>query len=278
MNCWRARIVLLLTASGLFLYALPSPSLTYGAIVLLHVALGALFIFFLLPLLASLELTERLGARYAWALLACGAILGLALIYLGTPHRLKGWFYAHIFLCAAGVLLLAASWMDSRGWLGRGASGQVLRLGMLLVATTGVAGGAWWVREITWENAYRIKNPAMAPATMDGEGDGPQGRFFPSSAQTKNGGTIPAKYFMQSEACERCHKDMYRQWYGSAHHFSSFNNQWYRKSIEYMQEVAGVRSSKWCAGCHDPAILFIGMFDTPSTQIVQPPRAARGPR
>jgi len=26
------------------------------------------------------------------------------------------------------------------------------------------------------------------------------------------------------------------------HHFSSFNNQWYRKSIEYMQEVAGVRS------------------------------------
>jgi len=24
------------------------------------------------------------------------------------------------------------------------------------------------------------------------------------------------------------------------HHFSSFNNQWYRKSIEYMQEVAGV--------------------------------------
>src|SRR5260370_28522339 len=46
MNCWRARIVLLLTASGLFLYALPSPSLTYGAIVLLHVALGALLSFF----------------------------------------------------------------------------------------------------------------------------------------------------------------------------------------------------------------------------------------
>src|SRR5260370_16750842 len=161
--------------------------------------------------------------------------------------------------------------MASRGWLGKGAGGQVLRLGLLLAVTAGVAGVAWWVREITWENAYRIKNPAMAPTTMDGEGDGVQGRFFPSSAQPKNGGTIPAKYFMQSEACERCHKDIYSQWYGSAHHFSSFNNQWYRKSIEYMQEVAGVRSSKWCAGCHDPALLFSGMFDTPLKHIFAPP-------
>src|SRR5260370_8563331 len=116
MNRWRARIVLLLTASGLFLYALPSPSLTYGAIVLLHVALGALFIFLLLPLLARLERTERLGARCAWALLACGAILGLALIYLGTPHRLKGWVYAHIFLSAPPVLLLPASSITPPRW------------------------------------------------------------------------------------------------------------------------------------------------------------------
>ncbi len=276
MNRWRARTVQLLTASGLFLYALPSPSLTYGAIVLLHVAMGALFIFLLLPLLASLERAERLGARCAWALLACGAILGLALIYLGTPHRLKGWFYAHIFLSAAGVLLLAASWMASRGWLGRGAGSQALRLGLLLAVTAGVAGGAWWARKITWENAYRITNPPMAPATMDGEGDGLQGRFFPSSAQTKHGGYIPAKYFMQSDACQRCHKDIFDQWYSSAHHFSSFNNQWYRKSVEYMQDVAGVRPSKWCAGCHDPALLFSGMFDTPIKQIVDRPEAKAG--
>jgi hypothetical protein len=68
MNRWRARIVLLLTASGLFLYALPSPSLTYGAIVLLHAAVGALFVFLLLPLLPRLERTERPDARFAWAL------------------------------------------------------------------------------------------------------------------------------------------------------------------------------------------------------------------
>jgi len=60
------------------------------------------------------------------------------------------------------------------------------------------------------------------------------------------------------------------------HHFSSFNNQWYRKSIEYMQEVAGVRSSKWCAGCHDPRCSNSGLFDTPIKQIVDRPEARAG--
>jgi tetratricopeptide (TPR) repeat protein len=111
---------------------------------------------------------------------------------------------------------------------------------------------------------------------MDGEGDGPGGKFFPSSVQTRDGKNIPAKYFMQSQACERCHSDVYKQWNSSAHHFSSFNNQWYRKSIEYMQDVAGVKSSKWCAGCHDPALLFSGMFDTPIRQIENTPAGQAG--
>lgn len=43
------------------------------------------------------------------------------------------------------------------------------------------------------------------------------------------------------------------------HHFGSFNNQFYRKSIECMQEVTGgTKPSRWCAGCHDHALLFSG--------------------
>jgi len=60
------------------------------------------------------------------------------------------------------------------------------------------------------------------------------------------------------------------------HHFSSFNNQWYRKSIEYMQEVDGVKPSKWCAGCHDPALLFSGMMDTPIKQNIDRPESRAG--
>ena len=81
---------------------------------------------------------------------------------------------------------------------------------------------------------------------------------------------------MQSQACERCHQDIYNQWYSSMHHNSSFNNQWYRKSIEYMQDVVGIRPSKWCAGCHDPALLYSGMFDRPVREIENTPAANAG--
>src|SRR5258707_12363211 len=43
-----------------------------------------------------------------------------------------------------------------------------------------------------------------------------------------------------------------------------------------MQDVAGMRSSKWCAGCHDPALLFSGLFDPPIEQIVDRPEARAG--
>jgi hypothetical protein len=43
-----------------------------------------------------------------------------------------------------------------------------------------------------------------------------------------------------------------------------------------MQDVAGVRPSKWCAGCHDPELLFSGMFDAPIKQIVDRPEAQAG--
>src|SRR2546426_3221160 len=176
----------------------------------------------------------------------------------------------------SGALCLFASWLASRGWLGSGAAQRGLGSVALLLLTAGIAAGAWWTREIAWQKANRISNPLMPPETMNGEGDGPQGKFFPSSAQTKHGGNIPSKYFMQSDACQRCHADIYKQWDSSVHHFSSFNNQWYRKSIEYMQEVAGVKSSKWCAGCHDPALLYSGLFDTPIKQIVGRPEARAG--
>ena len=64
---------------------------------------------------------------------------------------------------------------------------------------------------------------------MNGEGDGPEGSFFPSSAQVYGKQKIPSKFFMESDSCKRCHEDIYNQWFSSAHHFSSFNNQWYRK-------------------------------------------------
>jgi len=276
MKRWRSLSVLILAVTAVYLYAFPTANLVYAGAVLLHTGLGIFVTLGLAVFLFRDIGEESILARLGWVLLATGGALGVALIYLGTPHRLKGWLYAHIAICILGTALIAAGWMAERGWFGKTTLQLASRFAGLLLATIGIAVGAWWVRTVAWNNAYRVTNPAISPATMDNEGDGPNGKFFPSSAQTKDGKYIPADYFMKSKACERCHADIFKQWESSAHHFSSFNNQWYRKSVEYMQDVAGVKPSKWCAGCHDPALLFSGLMDTPIQQTVNRPEARAG--
>jgi tetratricopeptide (TPR) repeat protein len=276
MSRWRSRSVIALAASAVYLYGFPSASLPYIAVVLFHLVAGILLTILLLPFLVGVLRTSTLAARVGWFFLAIGGAIGVTLIFTGTPLGMKWLLYSHILVCVVGVTLLAGSWLASRRWLGVGAAQIAIRSVALVIVVAGISAGAWWYRAYAWNNAYRITNPAISPETMDDEGDGPQGKFFPSSAQTKDHANIPAKYFMQSQACERCHEDIYKQWNSSAHHFSSFNNQWYRKSIEYMQDVAGVKASKWCAGCHDPSLLFSGMFDTPIRQIENTPAAKAG--
>jgi tetratricopeptide (TPR) repeat protein len=43
-----------------------------------------------------------------------------------------------------------------------------------------------------------------------------------------------------------------------------------------MQETVGTKPSKWCGGCHDPAVLYAGKMDTPIKQIVHQPEAQAG--
>jgi len=277
-NRWLFRGLVPLALSAAYLYGFPSATITYAAVDLLHVAIGILVFLLLLVFLVPLLWTGTSLARVGWILLAAGTLLGLALIKIGTPRHLWNWLYAHIVLCVFGALLLLGDWLRSKGWLGETVATQGLRFGSLVLATFAISSGLWFAREVGWRDARanRIINPLMPPDAMDHEGDGSGGKFFPSSAQTKGDVNIPSQYFMKSDACQRCHADIYAQWNSSMHHFSSFNNQWYRKSIEYMQDVAGVPSSKWCAGCHDPALLYSGLFDTPIKQIVNRPEARAG--
>ncbi|HEX4545619.1 MAG TPA: multiheme c-type cytochrome, partial [Candidatus Acidoferrum sp.] len=275
---WLAGALVALAVSAAYLYGYPSATISYALLVLFHIAAG--IVFTVLLLLSALRLLpkETSLARLGWILLAAGGLLGTVLIKIGTPLRFRVWLYAHIALCVLGTLFVATSWMASRGWCGTGLVRQALGFLTLTLLAGTIAAGMWRTREWGWRNAKanRIANPLMPPESMDQEGDGAQGKFFPSSAQTRHGGSIPSQYFMKSDACQRCHADIYAQWNSSMHHFSSFNNQWYRKSIEYMQDVVGVRSSKWCAGCHDPALLYSGLFDTPIKQIVDRPEARAG--
>jgi tetratricopeptide (TPR) repeat protein len=264
---------LFLTAA--YLFAWPSANIPYFAGVIIHLGAGVLFLLTLAFALRSVWRGAALAARAGWILLALGGLLGAVLIFTGTRRGDWPLLYVHIGACLAGGALLASAWAAKRGFLAGGRGAALLRTIAFLVAAAIVAAGAWWVRTVPWQRAYRIENPAIAPASTDGEGDGPGGHFFPSSGQTYSGETVPEDYFMDSAVCQRCHADIYQQWQSSMHHFSSFNNQWYRKSIEYMQEVDGVKPSKWCAGCHDAALFFPGNFNTPiKDRIFTPPAQA----
>jgi Flp pilus assembly protein TadD len=268
----RTNLVLLLFVTGAVLYALPAATLTYVVIVLLHLAAGAAAAVYLPVHFARLWRENPPAGRLGWLAIAAGAVLGIALVFTGGSRPFTPLLYAHIGLSLLGCAALAYEWLRARA----PATSRVLRALAVSAGFVLLAAGAWWVRVVPWRSAYVIENPSLPPDSMEGEGDGPRGPFFPSSAQTQHGGLIPAKFFLDSPSCERCHADIYRQWQSSAHRFSSFNNQWYRKSIEYMQDVAGVHSSKWCAGCHDPALLFSGLFDTPIKDRIHTPEAQAG--
>ena len=120
MSQWRSRSVIALAASAVYLYSFPSANIPYILVVLFHVGAGIFLTALLLPFLWKLLRTSTLGARIGWLLLAVGAVIGVVLIFTGTPLPMKKLLYAHIFLCVLGVTFLAGSWLASRGRLGAG--------------------------------------------------------------------------------------------------------------------------------------------------------------
>lgn len=251
--------------SGGYLYASPAASIAFVTGVLLHAGGGLLLTLLLVWGLAA----RRIGggskvASLGWGAMTLGALLGLVLISTGTSRPYIPWLLAHIGLCLAGTVLVVG---DALGRFRTAPGSAAFRVGAVALFAVVFSAGASEMRE-SWHDGFDIVNPALPPMTMDGEGDGPDGPFFPSSSQTSTEGFVPVDFFMESQKCQRCHEDIYAQWDASAHHFSSFNNQWYRKSIEYMQDVIGTQPSKWCGGCHDPAVLFTGLMDTPIREII----------
>jgi Flp pilus assembly protein TadD len=265
--------VLLFTA--IYEYAWPTPTIHYYAFVFLHLIGGIAFLLLLFFLFGKIWRDSRVVDRAAWSLLTLGGCIGVALIFTGTLRNDFPVLYAHIFSSILGVILLVGSWAQRRRFFGNAIPAAASWL-VVIVLFAAVSYGAWWERNVPWQSSFKIENPKIAPASMNDEGGGANGPFFPGSVEVANHEKIPKSFFLESETCKQCHADIYREWDSSAHHFSSFNNQWYRKSIEYMQDTVGIRPSKWCAGCHDPALLLTGMFDRPVRQIENTPEGQAG--
>jgi tetratricopeptide (TPR) repeat protein len=266
-----------LAVNSAYLAAFATASLFYYSNVALHVIVGVVW-----AIAGAIWLRRRLrglgpAERLAALLLVAGTALGVALTITGALTRYRWLLLAHITVVSAGAVLALAIVAARLGPQVRGRLRPAHAIAVVLL----LAAAGWSTAMVLRQRgaalgAYRIVNPQAPPITMDGEGGGPESPFFPSSANTNVNGIIPANFFMTSKTCERCHKDIYDQWNSSMHHFSSFNNQWYRKSIEYMQDVVGTRPSKWCAGCHDHAVFFNGRFDKPIKEQIETPEAQAG--
>ena len=265
---------LALLLNSAYLVAAPSASLWYYLNVGAHPLLG---ISLALALTSRVRRALAMGPLVATGLgaLAVGLLLGLTVVVLGATRQYATVLHAHIAASALGAALLVAHvWRTTTGAAGRV---WAVRAGLIAVTAAGVAAPILRAaRDAEWQQAYRIENPTRPPMSMADEGAGAASPFAPSSADTNTGGLIPADFFLTSESCGRCHRDIYDQWNSSAHHFSSFNNQWYRRSIEYMQDVVGTTSSKWCAGCHDHAVFFNGRFERPIREQIDTPEAQAG--
>ncbi len=261
----KSRLLLILSLVFLintgYVAAFATPSLFYMGNVMLHLGLG------LVLTGAAIWLFRR---NPATAILAGSALLGLYLAKFGNTRDHRWILTLHVVLgvCAVAAFLMWA-WRSNH----RTAFNAVLAAGLVALVLPAMV--RTWNR-ISPDPRLHVRNPLIVPTSMEQEGAGPTSPFWPSSSNTNTGKIIPANFFMDSKLCGECHKDIYEQWNSSAHHFASFNNQFYRKSIEYMQDVAGTKPTKWCAGCHDHAVFFNGRFDRPIKEQIDTPEAQNG--
>src|SRR5258708_33611513 len=80
-------------------------------------------------------------------------------------------------------------------------------------------------------------------------------------AQTELDGTLSGETVTETGSCEGCHADAAAQWRSSAHAYGSFNNPIYRVSVDRFRATVGKDASRFCAGCHDVALLVDGAMN-----------------
>ena len=116
-----------------------------------------------------------------------------------------------------------------------------------------------------------------------GLGQGLESRpaFTNTLVRTPGGERLAAGPFMTDAFCAECHADIAADWEMSAHRLSSFNNPFYRFSVEETRQVSmastgTVVKAQLCAGCHDLVPLLSGAFDDPAFDADADPSAHAG--
>ena len=268
-------VFLILLLNSAYLFSFGEPTLFYILNVLFHLALGIVLIIpFSIYLYQKFNILSPYGRVGVFGLLV-GIASGVSLMIVGATTPFRWILITHIISISIGSLLFCIHLLKDSSSLSPRFKNVIIGV---LICVVFFPIGAKLSQHYFPNEDYLVKNPVLPPTSMYDEGGGTTGHFFPASVETETGNLIPTDFFLTSKTCatKGCHPDIFRQWDESAHHFSSFNNQWYRKSIVYMQDVNGIQSSKWCGGCHDPAILLNGIMDRPIQENLHTPAAQAG--
>ncbi len=235
----------------------------YHWMVLLHVALGLLFIapflaFGSIHMVTSWNRKNKRAIRVGYALFIAGIVVlvsGLLLFRIEGVLDLRHPVARSFVYWAHFAAPLAAIWLY---WLHRLVGPRIKwKIGISYLSAVGVA------------VALMVGLQSIDPRKFNEVGSKDGEKYFqPSLAHTATGKFIPADTMMMDSYCLKCHKDAYEGWFHSSHHLSSFNNPMYLASVSETREVSlkrdgSVKASRWCAGCHDPVPFFSGAFDDP---------------
>ena len=255
---WAVRSLLsgfvLLGATGLFLLGSDGSSAAAAWALLLHIVVGVLLLPLLLVFVVSharehmkrkpvIAFTGAIVLATALTATFTGAQLGL----VRASARPEWSFPLHVVAGFALILLYAvhrrfgsnpASWP-------RLAGGTAFLLGLAALF-------------VVWE-ADTPEDPASAAVAS-----GSNIALLPGHTKVRGGALFTdASPILDVKNCAECHAAIVRDHLRSAHKHSSFNNPFYRRSIEDMRERYPLQDTQWCAGCHDPALLFTGKMDDP---------------
>ncbi len=256
-----------LLVNSLFLYLIEgSTAFLYLSNVLLHIGLGTLFtlpsVIFISLHLAKMPLRSNWRATLAGAVTGASLIAllssGFGLVFLGSTWANSILLYIHVISVATasvgfvihislkdGIRYRFLEW----GQAFKSGGTHLWRhpLSMTLVAglaVTLLVGLVPWLQD-------------RGSIYVEGSEENP---LAASQAILAHEGYLSDDDLGRSESCgqEGCHPDVVAQWEASAHRFSSFNNPYYRKSVEALVERAGNDPARWCASCHDPLVLYTG--------------------
>ena len=261
-------MVILFNSLLLYLFE-RSTAFLYMSNVLMHIVLGTLFVLpsavFLVLHLAKMPLGRNLKATGAGALTASSLILllatGFGLVFRGSAS--EGGIILNLHLVAAGLTIAAFGLHVTMkqgvryqflGWVSalREGQGGVLKHPLSVTCIAGLFVTILVAIGSVFNSSGEIFSDASDGNPM-------------ASAEA----ILAAETYLHdddladSQTCGQagCHPDILEQWQSSAHKFSSFNNPYYRKSVEALIERGGNDPARWCASCHDPLVLFTGRFE-----------------